>query len=113
MLDLCTGSGCIPLLLCHLWPPGSLHAVGVDASTQALDLATENAERCGIGKIDAGISGNAERAPMSPPLANTLAVMLGDVFEDGLITRLAKVNQAGFDLIVSNPPYIPKKEYGD
>lgn len=36
VLDPCNGSGCIPLLLCHLRPPGSVRAFGVDISEQAL-----------------------------------------------------------------------------
>ncbi|KAF8348317.1 S-adenosyl-L-methionine-dependent methyltransferase [Amanita rubescens] len=46
LLDLGTGTGCIPLLLCHLSPPGSIHAIGVDISDHAIQLADENAAIC-------------------------------------------------------------------
>ena len=48
VLDLCTGTGCIPLLLCAQWPPGSTLAVGVDISPAALELAAENAAVCSV-----------------------------------------------------------------
>lgn len=45
MLDLCTGTGCIPILLSHLRSQsgGITVAYGVDISTDALALARENA----------------------------------------------------------------------
>jgi SAM-dependent methyltransferase len=43
VLDLCTGTGCIPLLLCATWFPGSTSVVGIDTSLEALQLAQDNA----------------------------------------------------------------------
>ncbi|KAI0743476.1 S-adenosyl-L-methionine-dependent methyltransferase [Daedaleopsis nitida] len=66
MLDLCTGTGCIPLLLCHLWPPGSVHATGIDISAAAVQLANENAHLCGIttsSNATATTTNGGHRAP--------------------------------------------------
>ncbi|KAM5532851.1 hypothetical protein V8D89_013492 [Ganoderma adspersum] len=101
VLDLCTGTGCIPLLLCHLWQPGSAHATGVDISTDAIKLATENAALCGI-------------PPLASPLAegqarNTFTAVLGDLMHPTFIQEIHL--QPPYDLITSNPPYIPRVEY--
>ncbi|KIJ19158.1 hypothetical protein PAXINDRAFT_109716 [Paxillus involutus ATCC 200175] len=97
VLDLCTGSGCIPLLLCHLWPPGSTRAFGVDISPDAISLATDNAARC---KIATHATSN---------LRNAFIPVLGDLHDPGLIHLL----EPPFDVVTSNPPYIPKREYDE
>lgn len=98
VLDLCTGTGCIPLLLCHLWWPGSAHATGVDISTDAIKLATENAVLCGIPTPSA--NGQAQ---------NTFTPVLGDLMH---LTFAQDVRlEPPYDLITSNPPYIPRAEY--
>lgn len=79
-LDLGVGSGALALALLHERPAWS--AVGVDASTGALDLAGENAERLGVsGRLD------LRRGDLYGPVAGET-----------------------FDLIVSNPPYVPTEE---
>ncbi|KIK91627.1 hypothetical protein PAXRUDRAFT_621078 [Paxillus rubicundulus Ve08.2h10] len=97
LLDLCTGSGCIPLLLCHLWPPGSTRAFGVDISPEAIRLATDNAARC---NIETHITSN---------LRNVFTPVLGDLHDPDLIHLL----EPPFDVVTSNPPYIPKREYDE
>lgn len=98
VLDLGTGSGCIPLLLCHLFPPGSLHAHGVDISTHAIQLATDNARHCGISP------------PNNQDLSqNTFKTSLGS-FLDPAFPNDANLAPP-YDIITSNPPYIPWKEY--
>ena len=87
VLDLCTGSGCIPLLLCHLWPQGSTRAVGVDVSPHAIRLATDNTSR--------------SRAPAG----NVFTPLLGDILDPLLLRRLDP--PPPFDVITANPPYIP------
>ncbi|KAK0221042.1 S-adenosyl-L-methionine-dependent methyltransferase [Armillaria nabsnona] len=94
VLDLCTGSGCIPLLLCHLWPQGSVHACGVDISVDAVELATENAARHDIPYV-MGSMRNSFRAQQGN--------ILDPVFPKSL--------EPPFDVLTSNPPYIPWKEY--
>ena len=77
ILDLCTGSGCILLSLLHELRNAS--GLGTDLSEEALEAARENAVRFGL----------QERA----------AFRQGDLWEP--------VGDERFDLIVSNPPYVP------
>ncbi|KIK27949.1 hypothetical protein PISMIDRAFT_146937 [Pisolithus microcarpus 441] len=96
VLDLCTGSGCIPLLLCHLWPPGSTLAFGVDISEQAIELATDNAARCNIPTRSG-----------ADALRNVFVPVLGDLRDTNLLKEL----EAPFDVVTANPPYVPMQEY--
>ena len=77
ILDLCTGSGCILLSLLH--ELRNAGGLGTDLSKEALEAARENAVRLGL----------QERA----------AFRQGDLWEP--------VGDERFDLIVSNPPYVP------
>lgn len=77
ILDLCTGSGCILLSLLH--ELRNAGGLGTDLSEEALEAARENAVRLGL----------QERA----------AFRRGDLWEP--------VGDERFDLIVSNPPYVP------
>ena len=77
ILDLCTGSGCILLSLLH--ELRNAGGIGTDLSEEALEAARENAVRLGL----------QERA----------AFRQGDLWEP--------VGDERFDLIVSNPPYVP------
>lgn len=79
ILDIGTGSGCIALSLAHHISNASL--VAVDISEEALALARENARVLGL----------ADRV-------HFLRCDLFDAFEAG---------QESFDIILSNPPYIP------
>ena len=98
VLDLCTGSGCIPLLLCHLWPPGSARAFGVDISEDAIKLATDNAARCHIATAPRDYATNPR---------NVFTPILGDLCDPDFLGSLP----APFDLVTSNPPYIPRRQY--
>lgn len=100
LLDLGTGSGCIPLLLCHLWPPGSLNAYGVDISPHALRLAQDNAELCGIPSR-LGVT----KKPKNTFTASSANFLAKD-FPDAALSTYPR-----FDIITSNPPYIPWKEF--
>ncbi len=80
-LDFGTGSGCIAIALAVKCPAARLLAL--DASAQALVVAKENAARNGVGERIEFLHGNGLEA---------LAV------------------GSRFDLIVSNPPYIPSAE---
>ncbi|RPD59882.1 S-adenosyl-L-methionine-dependent methyltransferase [Lentinus tigrinus ALCF2SS1-6] len=105
ILDLCTGTGCIPLLLCHLWPAGSIHATAIDISPDAIQLAKENAVLCGITAY-----GDASTQPLTTPQAkNTFMPILADLLHPEFITQ-ARL-EPPYDLITSNPPYIPQAEY--
>lgn len=83
-LDLGTGSGCIAVSLTHLEPRTRFTAV--DISPDALEVAHRNAAKHGVaGRID---------------------FRRGDLF--GALTESDR-----FDLILSNPPYIPPTEISE
>lgn len=81
VLDVGTGSGCLSIYLAYELPPARVTTV--DISPAALTVARENARRHGV----------SER----------ISFVEGDVF-----SALAMGQE--FDLIVSNPPYIPSAE---
>jgi release factor glutamine methyltransferase len=82
--DLGTGSGIIAVTLAHLFPKWT--GIAVDLSVGALQTAKENAATHGVSGQLTFLEGN-----FTQPL-----------FDD-----------ASFDLIVSNPPYVPQQEYCD
>lgn len=81
VLDLGTGTGCILMALLSVWPDAD--GVGVDASSAALDVAWENAQTLGLGART-----NLVRADWTGP-------------------DWTRELGAPFDVVVSNPPYIP------
>ena len=85
VLDLCTGSGCVAISLAKERPTWRVTAT--DVSAEALRVARDNAHRLGA-------HGNT-------------AYLQGDLF-DALQGREATGRR--FELIVSNPPYIPDAE---
>ena len=81
LLELGSGSGAIVVSLLHGFPDAT--AVALDPSAAAIALTAENAERCGV----------AARLELLRCRAGALGA-----------------EQRGFDLVVSNPPYIPSGE---
>ncbi|NMG73953.1 50S ribosomal protein L3 N(5)-glutamine methyltransferase [Aromatoleum diolicum] len=75
-LDLCTGSGCLAILMAHAFPNAGI--VGADLSDDALEVAHVNVAEY--------------------QLEDRVELVRSDVF-DGLAGRR-------FDLIISNPPYV-------
>ncbi|KAJ3759136.1 S-adenosyl-L-methionine-dependent methyltransferase [Lentinula raphanica] len=88
LLDLGTGSGCIPLSLCHLCP--NIVATGIDISPHATRLANENAEVCGIPHF-------------------RFKAFLGDFVHPGF--PKAEAISPPYDVLTSNPPYITPDDY--
>jgi release factor glutamine methyltransferase len=83
ILDIGTGSGCIALAIASKLPDAAI--VGIDDSTNALELAERNRKRC---------------------LLENVEFKQANIHQDNEMLALGK-----FDLIVSNPPYIPVAEY--
>lgn len=84
ILDLCTGSGCIAAAIAaHL---KTATVLATDFSAAAVAVAKRNIEALG--------------------LSDRVTVELGDLFDP--LTRI--VDAQPFDLLVSNPPYIPSAE---
>lgn len=80
VIDLGTGSGCIPICLSHY---GKLDCVGVDISPKALDFARKNEE---VNQVEV------------------------EWLESDLFDQVSSLWKGSFDAIVSNPPYIAKAE---
>jgi len=83
-LDLCTGSGCIGIAIAKRVPAAWVTLA--DLSDDALGIARENAARNGVSRRVNVVRADALRKP------------------PGFLS--------GFDLIVSNPPYITGEEMG-
>lgn len=82
--DLCTGSGCIAISICG--ERSDVSGVMVDLSPKALAIAEENARLIGV--------------------SDRLSAVKADILTDGLPSE-------PFDLIISNPPYIPTAVIAD
>jgi ribosomal protein L3 glutamine methyltransferase len=75
-LDLCTGSGCLAVLLAHAYPEADIDAV--DLSADALAVAQRNVSDYG--------------------LAGRINLIRSDLFDN--------VPTKSYDLVISNPPYV-------
>jgi len=84
VLDIGTGTGCIACIVAKLT---DAHVIGVDISTDALQIALENASKLELY--------NKATFRKSDIFSNVNKGFLGDEF---------------FDVIISNPPYIPPSE---
>jgi len=99
-LDFCTGSGCIAVALAAKCPNARI--VATDISTDALALARENATRNKVVERVEFLEGDGFAA-------------LNVVEERGRPAReldadMRASRPRSFDLILSNPPYIPSSE---
>ena len=116
VLDLCTGSGAIAVSIKHFAPEAEV--IATDLSEEALEVARENARRIlggGRWEMEDGRMGDGP---------NGVRFLQGDLFEalndndpchsEGEARRIFSNLQSPisdlFDLIVSNPPYIPKPD---
>lgn len=87
ILDMCTGSGCILISLLHY--SNNCTGVGADISEEALETARKN----GLALL--------KRGEGILPLESECVFLQSDLFENV---------EGVFDIIVSNPPYIPSGE---
>ena len=121
ILDLCTGTGCISLLLHSILVPyfPKVQIVGVDISTQALDLARENlAHNIAKGNLAPRASDEVHfvQADMLKELhseTDTTSSNAGTDIPD-LDTVLSQFSpDSKWDVIISNPPYIAPESYNN
>lgn len=80
VVDLCTGSGCIACSLAYEHP--QIQVIATDIAPEAVSLAQENARHLGLG--------------------GRVAVLRCDLAE-----KIPERLMGTFDLVISNPPYIP------
>ncbi|KAL8887822.1 MAG: hypothetical protein Q9215_004656 [Flavoplaca cf. flavocitrina] len=96
ILDLCTGSGCISLLLFALLSVQSipLQILGVDISQAAVKLAQRN------------LFHNISKGFLPASALSHIGFPQGDVFAEDRSWK-----ERGYDIVVSNPPYISPVNY--
>lgn len=88
ILDMCTGSGCLLLSILAEYPKA--RGVGADISEDALSVAKENA-----GRLQTG-----ERA----------VFVKSDLFSGEYFRQNGGKKRQEYDMLISNPPYIPTAE---
>ncbi|EER29017.1 hypothetical protein D8B26_000759 [Coccidioides posadasii str. Silveira] len=127
ILDLCTGTGCIPLLLHSLLASSipDLALVGIDISRKALSLARENLEynisqnhllpraRQDISFLQANVlrDEKAELVKREGDAIPSLQAVLAD-FESAADIRNSRKDLRGqWDVLISNPPYISPVDF--
>ncbi|MEI6847778.1 MAG: peptide chain release factor N(5)-glutamine methyltransferase [Chlorobiaceae bacterium] len=86
ILDIGTGSGCIAVTMAKLYP--LIQVTAVDCSVDALTVAKLNAQRHNV--------------------ESQISFVSADMFDEDFASKLSA---APYDLIVSNPPYIPNAEW--
>lgn len=96
VLDLCTGSGCIAISLAVRGNYGWVSAV--DLSHEALKIAEKNKNRL-LTEENQGLGMTEEKPPV-------FELLEGDLFH---ALEASALPEKKFDLLVSNPPYIPTK----
>ena len=122
ILDMCTGSGCIAVSLKKLG--GYAHVEGADISEESLKVAKRNSEEI-LENNDVNndaVSSRTEQIQNCTNLTNNQNKQ--DNSEERMVSEVRRVSQTGvtfrrsdmfssfrgteqFDVIVSNPPYIP------
>jgi len=105
VLDLCTGSGCMTLLLHHelhsAFKDLSTEILGIDISTKALKLARDNLQH--VGTI----------SPKSKVHFKQANVLANSSETNGKIPSVYNVVEGMrvFDILVANPPYISTQQF--
>ncbi len=96
ILDICSGTGCISLLLYALLSrkQPKTQVLGVDLSDRALMLARENVKH------------NAVKGHLSQQALNQVSFVQADVLSPSFRPLELSVDHLEWDIVISNPPYI-------
>ncbi|KAI3138830.1 hypothetical protein CBS147325_6885 [Penicillium roqueforti] len=121
VIDLCTGTGCIPLLLHALLCPHfqELEITGVDISPTALDLARENLEHnLQLGQLAprAGTDIHFYRADVLGHNSDNSVPSIESMLQTqhpnlGALDISSPDQESECDLLISNPPYISQTDF--
>ncbi|WP_404991097.1 50S ribosomal protein L3 N(5)-glutamine methyltransferase [Cupriavidus pauculus] len=84
VLELCTGSGCLPIIAAHVWP--NAHVDAVDISSDALAVARRNVA--------------------DYKMEDRIALYQGDLYAP-------LPSSATYDVILTNPPYVNEQSMRD
>lgn len=113
--DLCTGSGCIALLLHALLAPHihQLSILGIDISPVAIELANRNLAH----NVQLGLLSNRAAADVSFRQGNVLANDSGELLAAEQVLRSVQGTpfnaEPHCDVLISNPPYISPESFRD
>jgi methylase of polypeptide subunit release factors len=117
-LDLCTGTGCIPLLFHHElfnqsdFEPNIGHITGIDISQHALKLAEENKAQC----VHNTQTHRSSTTNLGFRTLREMQFLKADILAEhnkplSVMSRLKEAQGASqskptYDILISNPPYI-------
>ncbi|MGP1515062.1 MAG: peptide chain release factor N(5)-glutamine methyltransferase [Bacteroidales bacterium] len=100
ILDLCTGSGCIALALNKFIRNSSVF--GIDVSEKALNIAKQNNRNLNLNVAFAQID------LLHDDISKIIFKIINQISDNKYF--ISQENSLQFDIIVSNPPYIPEYE---
>ncbi|WWC60324.1 uncharacterized protein I303_102895 [Kwoniella dejecticola CBS 10117] len=107
ILDLCSGTGCIGLLLARLNPLSTV--VGIDNSPVAVQLGMVNARDSDLDDRVKFKYGNLFNGDTTKLLSHTNSSLIPPPPHPDL--RQRHTGDGKYGMIISNPPYIPYNEY--
>lgn len=125
VLDICTGTGCIPLLFSHDFPyeelgVEGLEVVGIDISKKALSLASYNQRRL-VHELESTMTDRTGKEPVDEAKVSTIKgirFLRADVLDNfvpgstaNLSTLLQHNGKHMWDIVISNPPYISPRSF--
>ncbi|KAF8938295.1 hypothetical protein BGZ47_008640 [Haplosporangium gracile] len=109
ILDICSGSGCIPLGLASALPLGSSRLFGVDIHPKAVQLARENAAH-NQALLNQNLVSFHQANLLAPNAVDQFLSWLEDDHGSCGVNSTEK-GQERYNLVISNPPYIAHSEY--
>lgn len=112
ILEVGTGSGCIPISIIHDLIKTNfqknINITAIDISEDALQVARENAEKLILNSQFSISNTQHTQTDISHLIPDTsLVFSQADILSQDIQNKL---NRVGFDLIISNPPYIKSSQ---